>query len=291
MTDIHTPLIIGVDGGGSGCRVAVGTVGSGILAEARGGPANVSTNFDAAIRNIVNTTQSAIHDAGHSTAQIEHAIVHLGLAGYTGPEIAKRVADALPFGKSIVTEDTTTTIVGAIGASDGFVIALGTGTIIARQRAGQHKCIGGWGYQVSDQASGAWLGHGALEQTLLVVDGILPASPLSGLMLEKLGGGGGIVQFSFQAQPADYASLAPDVIAAAKTGDAIGKDLMQRGADYLGRALTALEYHTQDILCLTGGVGTHYASFLPDRLRANLQHEKGRAVDGAFALAMQAATR
>jgi glucosamine kinase len=291
MTDKQPTLIIGVDGGGTGCRVAVGTAAHGILAEAKGNHGNVSTNFEEAIHNILSAVRAATKDAGHDVRQIEHAVAHLGLAGYTGPDIGKRVADALPFGKSVVTEDTATTIVGAIGQEDGFVIALGTGTIIARQRAGVQTCIGGWCYQVSDQASGAWLGHGALEHTLLVVDGILPPSPLSDRMLDKLGGGAGIVQFSLKARPGDFATLAPDVVETAAAGDAIGTSLMQRGADYLQSALTALDYHAQDILCLSGGVGPHYAAYLPDGMIRNLQTEKGRAVDGAFALAMRAATQ
>ena len=289
MNALTPPYLIAVDGGGTGCRVAVGTATQGILAEATGGRANVSTDFDEAITNIITAAQAAIAAAGLDADQIGRAVAHLGLAGFTGPDIGARVTAALPFGKSVVTEDTATTIVGAIGQDDGFVIALGTGTIIARQRDGLQTCIGGWCYQVSDQASGAWLGHGVLEQTLLVVDGITPASPLSQQMLDKLGGAGGIVQFSLRARPGDFATLAPDVVKAASAGDTIGVALMQAGASYLERALSALEYQPGDILCLTGGVGPHYAAYLPEPMTTNLAQAKGRAVDGAFALALRAA--
>ena len=291
MMDQYPPILIGVDGGGTGCRVVVGTAQDGILAEAKGGRANVSTNFDEAIAHILEATRTALNDAGQDAEQMNHAVAHLGLAGFTGPDIGKRVTDALPFGKSVVTEDTTTTIVGAIGPADGFVLALGTGTIIARQRGGVQTCIGGWCYQVSDQASGAWLGHGVLEQTLLVVDGIVPASALTDRLLEKLGGAAGIVQFSLKARPGDFGTLAPDVVEMAAAGDPIGRMLMQRGADYLQSALGALEYQTNDILCLSGGVGPHYAGYLPDQMTANLVPAKGRAVDGAFALAKSAAAK
>jgi glucosamine kinase len=135
------------------------------------------------------------------------------------------------------------------------------------------------------------LGHGVLEQTLLVVDGIVPASALTDRMLEKLGGAAGIVQFSLKARPGDFGTLAPDVVEMAAAGDPIGRMLMQRGADYLQSALGALEYQTNDILCLSGGVGPHYAGYLPDQMTANLVPAKGRAVDGAFALAKSAAAK
>lgn len=289
MTNIEPSFLIAVDGGGTGCRVAVGTAAQGILAEAKGGRANVSTDFDEAIANIMQATGTALKAAGLDASRMGDAVAHLGLAGFTGPDIGARVAAALPFGTSVVTEDTATTIVGAIGQDDGFVIALGTGTIIARQRDEVQKCIGGWCYQVSDQASGAWLGHGALVQTLLVVDGILPPSPLSSHLLDTLGGGAGIVQFSLKARPGDFATHAPAVVQAAAAGDAIGVDLMKSGAAYLQSALTSLDYKTGDILCLAGGVGPHYADYLPADMTRHLVPAKGRAVDGAFALAMRAA--
>ena len=289
MTQNQPSLLIGVDGGGTGCRVAVGTPARGPLAEAQGGRANVSTDFDEAIANIMQATHAALQEAGLDPAEMCNAVAHLGLAGFTGADMGARVAAALPFGHSVVTEDTATTIVGAIGQDDGFVIALGTGTIIARQRGGVQTCIGGWCYQVSDQASGAWLGHGALEQTLLVVDGILAPSDLSQRMLDRLGGAAGIVQFSLRARPGDFATLAPDVVQTAKAGDAIGTTLMAQGAAYLRSALVALDHQAGDVLCLAGGVGPHYAPYLPPEMTNHLVAAQGRAIDGAFALAKRAA--
>ena len=271
--------------------IAVATLDGRILAEAKGARANVSTDCAEALTNIMRATHEAVQKAGLSTADIDRAVAHLGLAGYTGPEIGGQITAALPFAKSVVSEDTNTTIIGAIEQEDGYIIALGTGTIIARQKAGQQTCIGGWCYQVSDQASGAWLGHGALEQTLLAVDGIVTASPLSQRMLEKLGGAPGIVQFSLKAQPGDFATLVPDVVGTASAGDAIGTALMVRGAEYLDSALRALDHQTGDILCLSGGVGPHYAPYLPSDRTGNLTSAKGRAVDGAIALAVRAAAQ
>ncbi|MGY9038692.1 MAG: BadF/BadG/BcrA/BcrD ATPase family protein [Rhodobacterales bacterium] len=289
MTQIDPPFLIGVDGGGTGCRHGFATPDRRILDEATGGRANFSTDCAAAIDNILTATREAVAQAGLDVSHMSRAVAHLGLAGYTGPELGPRVQAGLPFAKSVVTEDTTTTLVGAVGAQDCYLIALGTGTIVGRQKAGVQTCIGGWGYQVSDQASGAWLGHGVLEQTLLAVDGITPASPLSQQMLDRFSGGTGIVQFSLKARPGDFATLAPDVVQAAAEGDSIGRALMARGADYLTRALIALDHRPDDHLCLTGGVGPHYAAYLPETQTAHLIDAKGRALDGAIALALRAA--
>ena len=244
MTQIDPPFLIGVDGGGTGCRVAVATPDGRILAEATGGRANVSTDCAAAIDNILTATREAVAQAGLDLSHMSRAVAHLGLAGYTGPEWGPRVQAGLPFAKSVVTEDTTTTLVGAVGAQDCYLIAL---------------------------------------------DGITPASPLSQQMLDRFGGGTGIVQFSLKARPGDFATLAPDVVQAATKGDSIGRALMARGADYLTRALIALDHQPDDHLCLTGGVGPHYAAYLPETQTAHLIAAKGRALDGAIALALRAA--
>jgi glucosamine kinase len=285
MTDDKTPILIGVDGGGTGCRVAAGTLADGILAEARGGRANISTDFDVTIASVTAAAHEALAKAGYSGADLPRCVAHLGLAGYTGPEMDAPAIAALPFGRSIVSEDTLTTVVGAIGPRDGYVIALGTGTIIARQKAGQQDYIGGWCFQVSDQASGARLGRAALQSTLLHVDGILPGSNLTKLLLDKLNGPGGIVQFALKALPGDFATLAPEIVMEAKAGDALGVALMREGTAYLEAALNALDYRDGDLLCLAGGVGPHYAEFLPAEMTRNLVEPAGRALDGAFELA------
>ena len=150
MTQIDPPFLIGVDGGGTGCRAAVATPDGRILAEGKGGRANVSTDCATAIDSVLTATRNAIESAGLDVADMPRAVAHLGLAGYTGPEMGPRVQAGLPFAKSVVTEDTTTTIVGAVGEQDCHLIALGTGTIVGRQKAGVQTCIGGWCYQVSD---------------------------------------------------------------------------------------------------------------------------------------------
>lgn len=288
MTEISNPILVGVDGGGTGCRVAVGTRTDGILAEARGGRSNISTDFAVTMTSVTTAAHEALEKAGFGPADLPRCVAHLGLAGYTGPELDAPAKAALPFGRSIISEDTLTTVVGAIGPQDGYVIALGTGTIIARQKSGRQDYIGGWCFQVSDQASGARLGRAALQSTLLHVDGILPGSNLTKLLLDKLNGAAGIVQFALKALPGDFATLAPEIVLAAKAGDAMGVDLMREGAAYLEAALNALDYREGDLLCLAGGVGPHYADFLPVSMTRNLVEAKGRALDGAFELASRA---
>jgi glucosamine kinase len=61
---------------------------------------------------------------------------------------------------------------------------------------------------------------------------------------------------------------------------------MQQGAGYLLRALGAMGFAAPDVLCLSGGIGPHYAAFLPTELQAAIVAPKGQAIDGAVRLAL-----
>ena len=64
---------------------------------------------------------------------------------------------------------------------------------------------------------------------------------------------------------------------------------MQEGATYYVRALKALDFAPGDPLCLLGGIGPHYAQFLPkDHLTGQIA-ARGSALDGAFHLVCKAA--
>lgn len=289
MQDFSQPLVA-VDGGGTGCRAAVGTVAGGMLGQAKGGPANVSTNFDGAIANIIATVQAAAIEAGMPIALLAQATAHLGLAGADLDATKQATAAALPYGQIRISGDRQTTVAGVLGPRDGFVVALGTGTIIARQRAGVVKTVSGWGFQLSDRASGAWLGRSVLSQVLDTEEGLDPQTPLTRAVAERLGGVQGVFDFSNKAAPGDYATFAPEVFAAGKQGDPVAHALLTDGAAYVAKGLTALGFEQGDVLSLAGGVGPHYAPYLPERFTQNLCPPQGNALQGAFALAQAATT-
>ncbi|MGB3243786.1 MAG: BadF/BadG/BcrA/BcrD ATPase family protein [Sulfitobacter sp.] len=283
------PALIAVDGGGTGCRVAVGTAQDGVLAEATGGPANVSTNFDASVANIIAAVQTAAHAAGWSADTLAQAVAHLGLAGADLEKVQRKTAASLPFGSTRVSGDRQTTVAGVLGDQDGYVVALGTGTIIARQRAGVVSTVSGWGFQLSDQASGAWLGRALLSRVLDADEGLEPHSALTRAICVSLDGVQGVFDFSTTATPRDYARFAPEIFAAGTKGDVIAIDILHAGARYLERGLGALGFAPGDVLSLAGGVGPHFAPYLQETFKTNLQPPRGNALEGAFTLARQLA--
>jgi glucosamine kinase len=280
------PIIIGIDGGGTSCRIALRIGLAGPRHEVVLGPANVSTDFNAAVHTIQAALNQMAEVADLPLAMIHSATAYAGLAGVMNPTIGARVAAALPFKNPTITGDRPTTIAGALGDTDGAVAAIGTGSFIGRQVAGAVQGLGGWGFYIGDQASGAWLFRRCLEQVMLCVDGLDPHTDLTRAILQNHDHDPGqIVTFSLRSTPADYARLARDVVSAAESGDPLGMRLMQEGADYIRQGLQVLGWQQGEPLCLTGGLGPAYARWL------NLETipPKGTALDGALALATRKA--
>lgn len=276
-------IFIGVDGGGTGCRAIVGTQDR-ILGDASGGPANMSTDARGAVRNVLEVIMKASAAAG--LREVASVRAHIGLAGVLTSEQSDLVKRVMPFKDCDVTDDRPTTLAGALGDQDGSVAAIGTGSFIGCKGGADVRFIGGWGLTLGDEASGAWLGRSALAETLLVCDGVSTGSDMTAALLARFGDDpNAIVAFTAKATPKELGDLAPTVVDAAQTGDAVAGTLMARGADYIDRALAVLDPDQSLPLCLSGGVGPAYASLVAPDTQSRLVAPKGSALDGALALA------
>jgi len=286
MNDSPISYLIGVDGGGTGCRAVIGTRADGILGRATGGRANATTDIKKAINSVRDAIAAAAAMAGLPIEALRDATAHVGLAGVLTDNIASEVAAGLPINICTVTDDCPTTIAGALNGADGYVAAIGTGSFIGTSKNGMARHIGGYGFRLSDQASGAWLGRGAITQALLCHDGLAPHSDLTKDLMKRFGSAPArLVEFAQTARPGDFGTFAPDIMQAAKSGDIHGRTIVEIGAGYIADGLSALGFAKGDMLCLMGGLGPHYQDFLPTALIGNIIAPKASAVDGAFHLA------
>lgn len=285
MTNTTIDYIIGIDGGGSGCRAAIADRDGNMLGQGTAGPANATSDLNGTIQSIKNALTEAADDAGLPDPALAKARGHAGIAGVLDVSVAQTIADAMPM-PTTVTEDTVTSLQGALGDRDGILLSIGTGTVIGVSRDGSQTFIGGWGLTLSDQASGAWLGRELLIQVLLCHDGMSPPSDLTRRTLDRFDEDPNkIVAHAATATPADFAELAPDVVAAAETGDPMGLNLMQTGAIYLTKAIDVLGLGRNETLCLSGGLGPSYDTWLTPNHRARISPADGTALDGALELA------
>ena len=290
MSTQNHDILIGIDGGGTGCRVAITTTQGQHLGSAKGGPANPTFDPQAAVSNILAALETARLDAKLSIDAIQQARAFAGLAGIRDDKIANFIASALPVQQTRVVEDRATTVTGALAGQNGAVAAIGTGSFLAHSAQGDTRYIGGWGFRLGDQASGAWLGHMLMRQLALCIEGVAPHTTLTRTALARFNGDtSAFFDFSNTASPADFGTLAPLVVEAATKGDLTATCLMHEGADYIVKTLNTLGYKPSDPLCLTGGLGPEYAAFLPPDLAANIISPKGSALDGALLLASRMA--
>jgi len=278
-------VLIGVDGGGSGSRGVL--VAGARRVTVAGGPANATTDPDGAAATLAALLEALRVAAGLPGAALAGARAYLGVAGVIAPALARRLAAALPVCGAVVEDDRRAALVGALGARDGGVIAAGTGAFAGVRRDGTERFAGGWGLELGDEGSGAWLGRGALAATLRAEDGTGPESALTRRLRARHGGRpAGILAWARDAGPSDFATLAPDVVAAARDGDQVGAALMRDGAAHLARALAAAGWAPRLPLCVVGGIGPALAPWLPADLAAAIVAPAGGPLDGALALAL-----
>jgi glucosamine kinase len=121
--------------------------------------------------------------------------------------------------------------------------------------------LSGWGFPVADRGSGAWLGLRLVAEYLDWLDGAaaIPSSTLWPTAEERLGREReGILAWLKDTRAADFAALAPAVVAAAQAGDPLGTALLAEGAGHLHCLARALEPTPEAPLALGGGLAEIY---------------------------------
>src|SRR5690606_35301061 len=100
---------------------------------------------------------------------------------------------------------------GAHEGEDGAVIIVGTGSAGLALVAGARHQVGGWGFHIGDQMSGAILGRDLVRYAVEAADGLVDGSPLTQAVIDQLGGDlDAVMAWSFDGrQPADYGALMP----------------------------------------------------------------------------------
>jgi glucosamine kinase len=278
---------IGVDGGGTGCRVAIADRAGIVLARATGGPSNIATNLDEAAQNILSAITAATRDITVSGSIYSLASAVLGLAGANVGDHAKKLAERLGFARCRIVSDAQTSLNGALAGQDGTGAMIGTGSVFASRANGKFRQLGGWGFQLGDQAGGARLGRSALEETLLAHDGIRAHSAFTQAILARYGNAPAITEFARKAAPSDYAALAPLVIEAASAGDVVAAEIVDIACAYIEKAVSAVAFDAFLPVTMIGGLSQSLVPFLPEALKAKLVPASGTALDGAMRMALE----
>jgi N-acetylglucosamine kinase-like BadF-type ATPase len=231
---------LGIDSGGTKTRCAVADERA-VLATAVSGGSNVVRLGESAAREALH---SGIHQACAAAKVLPRQIesICIGASGGARPEIAAKIRAVLaeldpqftPARVEIV-GDNVIALEAAFGSGPGAIANAGTGSFVyGRDAAGRTARAGGWGFAVSDEGSGQWIGRQAVSALLHARDR-QQETALTALIFEawKLADIDALIQYANSTPPPEFPRLFPVVVKAAEAGDAVAHDLLTRAGSEL----------------------------------------------------------
>jgi len=284
-------LLLGIDGGGSGCRARLCTISGRTLSEGSAGAANIRLGVEQSFASVHEATVQCMTAAGLSTRDFDRIVACLALAGASEPsQLEAARQHEHPYRRAVFVTDAQAACVGAHGGRYGGIIVIGTGSIGWAELNGRQHRVGGWGWPISDEGSGAWLGCEALRRALWACDGRVTWTPLLRSLLAKFRSDPhAIVDWMTGALPKDFATFAPEIIEHAADGDPVAIELLQLAGAHIDALAQALVRLGTDRLCLAGGLAGPIEPWLAETTRRHLVVPRGDALAGALQLARDAA--
>lgn len=279
---------LGVDGGGSTCRVRLCSASGQRLAEAKGGPANVRLGTEQVAQTVLAVTREALQIAGLDDSAMSQMSAGLGLAGIgrdTAPPIPAELSSA--FAKCQLRHDAHIACLGAHHGEPGGIAIVGTGSCVHLiDKNGGTQTLGGLGFPLSDHAGGAWIGRKAVRHALQAMDGLAECSKLSETIVEQIGTDPfDFVAWAERAIAADYARFAPLVFNLAEQGNAQALAIREQAVRALSHLLSGADKHGQPSIALLGGLAALYQPLLSEAVQSKLCAARADALDGALILA------
>ena len=294
-------LFLGIDGGGTKTTCAVADDRS-VLATATAGASNIVRVGEGEARA---SLRKAIADACCS-ASVEPSRVQrtvIGAAGASVPGVRDSLHSMIGEvvgGDIEVVGDMIIAMEAAFCGGPGVIVVAGTGSIAyGRTARGDTARAGGWGYAISDEGSGHWIGRRIVSAALAAHDSgsdvllqpILSAWKLS--LFEEL------VKMANASPPPDFAELLPvalNVLQSTRSGslwrifEDAGHELGKLAATVLHRLW---QQETKVTVAAAGGVFAHAPdirkSFEASVLKAwpwsTFMHDLPEPVEGALWLA------
>lgn len=295
MVDGSDPrlLFLGVDGGGTGCRARIEAADGNVLGQGLSGPAAARLGVPAAWASVVRALDAAVEEAGLGPDDLRRVVAGIGLAGI-GRKGALEAFRALehPFADIDFTSDGVAACLGAHAGRDGAIVISGTGSVGLGFADGRDLRVGGYGFPISDEGSGADLGLKAVQLALRAHDGRLEETALLHEVMRRFDNDPSeMVAWMDRSTATDYAALAPMVLRHADQGDPSGRRIVQTAAEQIDTIVRVLFDRGAPRVTLIGGLSSALEPWLAPDVRRRLKPADGDAVSGAIILARRKAGR
>ncbi len=237
--------VLGIDAGGTKTVCLLADDRGVVLAEARGGGANLQAHGELEVEKVLHH----VMDTALGNRDIRLSAICLGIAGVDRPQDAEAVRGIMrrigAKTRTLVVNDALVALVAGAGENPGVVLIAGTGSIAyGRDASGHAARAGGWGYLLGDEGSGFWIGRRALSAIVRAADGRGPTTQLTDLVMNRLK----LVRPSDLIRETYYrdlrrtaiAGLAPLVQQARDNGDAVAAEILKQAAAELTAAAASV---------------------------------------------------
>jgi glucosamine kinase len=280
-------LYLGIDAGGSHCRSRLADEAGRVLGTGETGPANARMGIDALYAALAETAEQAIRAAGLRAEQVATIHAGMGIAGISR-ETVRAQLDELPFPYAATAYQTDAAVanLGAHLGADGATLVIGTGSIAEVRVNGTRFTIGGYGFPISDEGSGAALGLSAMRHALRALDGRTAPTPLSSAVTARFDHDTTrAIAWMDAATPRDYAAFAPLVMDHAEAEDAIARSIVEDAALHIERFIETIFARGAPRLALAGGLAHRMRPWLSVRTAERLSPALADPLGGALLLA------
>jgi glucosamine kinase len=277
---------LGVDGGGTKTIARLENLYTGQQWLATGGAASLTNDFDSALQHCNALVTELCAQANCSRGEISAVF---GLAGAGNKEKSAKFKQSIvaDFKDVNVYTDAKTSLYGANEGNPVVVVSLGTGSVGAVLNAdGKEIQIGGWGFNVGDEGSGAKMGVLAIRAVLSELEDLGHVeSILAQAIVSKLGGDqNNVLAWSTSAKPSDFASLTP-LVFEHHDKCCVARNILMEHVGYVESLINKARSNTNLPVVLLGGLSIPTLPFLNPRIINLLVEAKGNALDGACLLA------
>lgn len=230
-------IFLGIDGGGTKTSCVIGDETSLLGAGTSGGSNVIRVGERQARESLGAAIRQACAAANVNPAQIQRTCA--GVAGGARPEIdelVRRMLSEFVSGQIEVVGDMVIAMEAAFGSGPGVIVIAGTGSIAyGRNSKGETARAGGWGFAISDEGSGHWIGRSAVAAAMRAYD--KQPSETADLLLDSI-----MKAWSVDSREqlvlianksADFAALVPAVVFAAEAGDATARNVLTQAGTEL----------------------------------------------------------
>ncbi len=309
MTQENDYTIIGIDGGGTKTRGILYRQNK-IIAQSNSGTTRVGTvGVGESCERLLNLISDLCTQAQIDSEELDAVVI--GLAGVWLDEEKKRSnqllktlarSQKITMNDLIIMSDAELALEGAFDGGNGIIMIAGTGSIaVGKLQKDKMVRCGGWGIELDDEGSGAWIGREGLTAIVRAIDGRGKPTILSDIFAElfptiNMERPRTIVK-AYSERTFEYHMLTPYVMKCAVDKDEVCLEIINRACFHLMELLEVLQnqYKTQTVpVALMGGIienNTLLAELLFNRLDGHKKLKRvnpmGSALDGSISIGMK----